>query len=285
MQSVNEEMQSTNEELETSKEELQSVNEELATVNNELQAKVLDLSRSNNDMKNLLSGTGIGTIFVDHHLRILRFTPTVAALISLIETDVGRPVDQIRSNLNGYDHLATDIRTVLGNLIPKELEVQTTSGEWYLLRIRPYRTLENVIEGAVITFTEISLIKKAQAALKHSETLRRLAVVVHDSRDAILVLDMTGHILAWNPGAERMYGWSEDEALKMNIRDLTAVIDREHVFAAILQQCQSGTMEPLRTNRIAKDGRTVPVSLVVSALVNDAGETYAIATTARRAAS
>ncbi len=285
MQSVNEEMQSTNEELETSKEELQSVNEELATVNNELQAKVLDLSRSNSDMKNLLSGTGIGTIFVDHQLRILRFTPTVTVLIGLIEADVGRPVDQIRSNLNGYDHLATDIRTVLGNLIPKEMEVQTNSGEWHLLRIRPYRTLENVIEGAVITFTEISLIKKAQAALKHSETLRRLAVVVHDSRDAILVLDMTGRILAWNPGAERMYGWSEDEALKMNIRDLTAVIDREHVFAAILQQCQSGTMEPLRTNRIAKDGRTVPVSLVVSALVNDAGETYAIATTARRAAS
>lgn len=285
MQSVNEEMQSTNEELETSKEELQSVNEELATVNNELQAKVLDLSRSNNDMKNLLSGTGIGTIFVDHHLRILRFTPTVAVLISLIETDVGRPVDQIRSNLTGYDRLASDIRAVLGNLIPKELEVQTNSGDWYLLRIRPYRTLENVIEGAVITFTEISLIKKAQAALKHSETLRRLAVVVHDSRDAILVLDMTGRILAWNPGAERMYGWSEEEALKMNIRELTPVGEREQAFAAILQQCQSGTMEPLRINRIAKDGRTVPMSVIVSALVNDAGETYAIATTSRRAAS
>ncbi len=139
MQSVNEEMQSTNEELETSREELQSVNEELATVNNELQAKVVDLSRSNNDMKNLLSGTGIGTIFVDHLLRILRFTPTVSALINLIETDVGRPLDQIRSNLAGYDHLAADIREVLESLVPKELEVQTNSGEWYLLRIRPYQ--------------------------------------------------------------------------------------------------------------------------------------------------
>ena len=110
MQSVNEEMQSTNEELETSKEELQSVNEELATVNGELQAKVVDLSRSNNDMKNLLGGTGIGTIFVDHLLHILRFTPTVAALMNLIETDVGRPVDQIRSNLVGYDRLAWTLR-------------------------------------------------------------------------------------------------------------------------------------------------------------------------------
>jgi two-component system CheB/CheR fusion protein len=281
MQSVNEELQSTNEELETSKEELQSVNEELGTVNNELQAKVVDLSRSNNDMKNLLSGTGIGTIFVDHLLRILRFTPTVSALINLIETDVGRPVDQIRSNLAGYDHLAADVREVLESLVPKELEVQTNMGEWYLLRIRPYRTLENVIEGAVITFTEISVMKKAQAALRDSEALRRLAVVVRDAREAILVQDMTGRILAWNPGAERMYGWSEAEALAMNIRDLMPESEREQVLAAVRQQCQAGVLEPQRQQRTTKDGRTVEVSLVVSALVNDAGETYAIATTER----
>jgi two-component system, chemotaxis family, CheB/CheR fusion protein len=281
MQSVNEEMQSTNEELETSREELQSVNEELATVNNELQAKVVDLSRSNNDMKNLLSGTGIGTIFVDHLLRILRFTPTVSALINLIENDVGRPVDQIRSNLAGYDHLAADIREVLESLVPKELEVKTNAGEWYLLRIRPYRTLENVIEGAVITFTEISIMKKAQAALRDSEALRRLAVVVRDARDAILVQDMTGRILAWNPGAERMYGWSEAEALAMNVRELMPEGEREQALATVRQLCQAGVLEPQRQQRIAKDGRNIQVSLVVSALVNDAGETYAIATTER----
>jgi two-component system CheB/CheR fusion protein len=281
MQSVNEELQSTNEELETSKEELQSVNEELGTVNNELQAKVVDLSRSNNDMKNLLSGTGIGTIFVDHLLRILRFTPTVSALINLIETDVGRPVDQIRSNLAGYDRLAPDVREVLESLVPKELEVQTNTGEWYLLRIRPYRTLENVIEGAVITFTEISIMKKAQAALRDSEALRRLAVVVRDARDAVLVQDMTGRILAWNPGAERMYGFSEAEALTMNIRDLMPESEREQVLAAVRQQCQAGVLEPQRQQRVAKDRRTVQVSLTVSALVNDAGEMYAIATTER----
>jgi two-component system CheB/CheR fusion protein len=281
MQSVNEELQSTNEELETSKEELQSVNEELGTVNNELQAKVADLSRSNNDMKNLLSGTGIATIFVDHLLRILRFTPTVSALIKLIETDVGRPVDQIRSNLAGYDHLAADVREVLESLVPKELEVQTNAEEWYLLRIRPYRTLENVIEGAVITFTEISIMKKAQAALRDSEALRRLAVVVRDARDAILVQDMTGRILAWNPGAERMYGWSEAEALAMNIRELMPESEREQALATVRQQCQAGVLEPQRQQRIRKDGRTLHVSIIVSALVNDAGETYAIATTER----
>jgi two-component system CheB/CheR fusion protein len=285
MQSINEEMQSTNEELETSKEELQSVNEELATVNQELQTKVADLSRSNNDMKNLLSGTGIGTIFVDHLLRILRFTPSVVALINLIEADVGRPVDQIRSNLVGYDRLAMDIGEVLEGLVPKELEVQTISGEWYLLRIRPYRTLENVIEGAVITFTEISAIKQAQAALRDSEALRRLAVVVRDASDAILVQDMTGRILAWNPRAETMYGWSEAEALTMNIRDLLPERDREQVLADVRKQCHAGALEPLHIQRMGKDGRTVPVSVIVSPLVNNQGELYAMATTERGVAS
>ena len=281
MQSVNEEMQSTNEELETSKEELQSVNEELATVNSELQAKVSDLSRSNNDMKNLLSGTGIGTIFVDHRLRILRFTPTVSVLINLIETDVGRPVDQIRSNLASYDHLAADVKEVLNTLVPKELEVQTNSGEWYLLRFRPYRTLENVIEGAVITFTEITAMKSAQLALRDSEVLRRLAVVVRDSRDAILVQNMKGSILAWNPGAEKMYGWTEAEALSMNIRDLMPEADREKALALERHVYEAGDLEPKRTQRVAKNGRTLKVAFIVSALVNDAGETYAIATTER----
>jgi two-component system CheB/CheR fusion protein len=281
MQSVNEEMQSTNEELETSREELQSVNEELATVNNELQAKVADLSRSNNDMKNLLSGTGIGTIFVDHLLRILRFTPTVSALINLIETDVGRPVDQIRSNLVGYDHLAADIKEVLESLVPKEQEVQTHTGDWYLLRIRPYRTLENVIEGAVITFTDCTAMKNAQAALRDSEALRRLAVVVRDGRDAILVQDLTGRILAWNPGAERMYGWSEAEALAMNIRDLMPESEREQALATLQQQSGAGVLEPQRQQRIAKGGRTLQVLVIACPLVNDTGETYAIATTER----
>jgi two-component system CheB/CheR fusion protein len=281
MQSVNEEMQSTNEELETSKEELQSVNEELATVNNELQAKVTDLSRSNNDMKNLLSGTGIATVFVDHLLRILRFTPTVSALINLIETDVGRPLDQIRSNLTGYDQLAADVKEVLDTLVPKELEVQTKTGEWFLLRIRPYRTLENVIEGAVITFTEISIVKQAQAALRDTEGIRRLAVVVRDSRDAILVQDLSGRILAWNPGAERMYGWSETEALTMNVRDLMPETGREDALVSLRQLCQRGTLEPQRVVRKTKDGRTLTVSLVAAALVDKAGETYAIATTER----
>ena len=115
MQSVNEELQSTNEELETSKEELQSVNEELATVNAELQTKVADLSRANNDMNNLLAGTGIGTLFVDQQLRIPRFTPAATQVINLIQTDVGRPVGHIVSNLVGYDRLVEDVQSRAGH--------------------------------------------------------------------------------------------------------------------------------------------------------------------------
>jgi two-component system, chemotaxis family, CheB/CheR fusion protein len=173
MQSMNEELQSTNEELETSKEELQSVNEELATVNSELQIKVADLSRSNNDMNNLLAGTGIGTVFVDHRLRILRFTPSATRMINLIQSDVGRPVSHIVSNLVGYDSLIADTQAVLDTLVPRETEVQTAEGKWYAMRIQVYRTLENVIEGAVITFVEITEMKRAEAALQESETLFR----------------------------------------------------------------------------------------------------------------
>ena len=163
MQSINEELQSTNEEMETSKEELQSVNEELSTVNVELQSKVAELSQANNDMNNLLAGTGVGTIFVDHSLQIKRFTPTVTQLINLIPTDVGRPVGHIVANLKDYAGLTSDVQKVLDTLVPIEREVQSTAGKWFLLRIHPYRTLENVVEGAVITFTDVSDMKQARA--------------------------------------------------------------------------------------------------------------------------
>ncbi|MEI7929612.1 MAG: CheR family methyltransferase, partial [Verrucomicrobiales bacterium] len=206
MQSVNEELQSTNEELETSKEELQSINEELATVNAELQLKVVDLSRANNDMNNLLAGTGIGTVFVDHQLRILRFTPDAAAITNLILSDVGRPLVHIVSNLVGYEQLLADVKSVLQTLASVEREVQTGDGKWFTMRILPYRTLDNVIEGAVISFFDISEMVQTREALHAANEQHRLAVVVHDASDAITVKDLEGRILAWNPGAVRLYG-------------------------------------------------------------------------------
>ena len=281
MQSVNEELQSTNEELETSKEELQSINEELATVNTELQTKVVDLSRANNDMNNLLAGTGIGTVFVDHSLRILRFTPAVTEIINLILSDVGRPVGHIVSNLVGYDCLVLDAQTVLKTLIPKEVDVLTTQGKSYTLRILPYRTLDNVIEGAVITFVEITEIVRTRETLRKANELLRLAVVVRDAFDAITVQDLDGRIIAWNPGAERMYGWTELEALQMNVRDRIPAELHDQALARVHQLSQAETLETYQTQRICKDGSLKEVSLTSTALVNASGLTYAIATTER----
>jgi two-component system CheB/CheR fusion protein len=281
MQSVNEELQSTNEELETSKEELQSVNEELATVNSELQTKVVDLSRANNDMNNLLAGTGIATVFVDFSLRILRYTPATTKIINLILSDLGRPVGHIVSNLVGYDSLVRDVQAVLDSLIPYEVEVQAIEGRWYTLRIQPYRTLENVIEGAVITFVDITEVKKMREALRRQSDQLRLAVVVRDAYDAIIAQDLHGRIIAWNPGAVRLYGWSEAEALAMNIGDLIPEELREKALATIHQLSRADILEPYLTQRIAKDGTTIEVQLTSTALLSATGQIYAVSTTER----
>jgi two-component system CheB/CheR fusion protein len=281
LQSTNEELQSSNEELETSKEELQSVNEELATVNSELQTKVTDLSRVSSDMNNLLAGTGIGTVFVDHALRIQRFTPAVTQLINLIRSDVGRPLGHIASNLLGYDRLVTDVQDVLDTLTPKEVEVHTHTGGDYLLRIRPYRTLENVIEGAVITFLEITEQKRAQAVLLEHEALRRMAAVMRDSRDAIIVHDLNGRILAWNRQASKLYGYSEAEALALNIRSLIADDQREAALGVLYRLMQSEVIEPFAARRISKASKAIEISLTVTALLNESGEVYAVFSTER----
>ena len=281
LQSVNEEMQSTNEELETSKEELQSVNEELSTVNTELQTKMLDLTRVNNDMNNLLSGTGIATVFVDHQLRIMRFTPTATEIINLIPADAGRPVSHIVSNLVGYDRLVADAQAVLDTLIHKEVEVQTTAGRWYTLHIQPYRTLSNVIEGAVMTFAEITGRKRVEEALRKANDQLRLAVVVRDAYDAITVQDLEGRTIAWNPAATRLYGWTEQEALAMNVRDRIPEPLREGALATLVKLSRAEILEPYHTRRLTKTGATLEVSVISTALANEMGKMYAVATTER----
>ena len=281
MQSVNEELQSTNEELETTKEELQSVNEELTTVNAELQTRVTELTRANNDKTNLLAGTGIATVFVDHQLRIMRFTPTATAIINLIPGDVGRPVGHIVSNLPDYDGLVADVQAVMNTLVPKEADVRSAEGRWYRLRIQPYRTIDNVIEGAVITFVEVTETKRAQEALAKANDLLRLAVVVRDSNDAVTVQDMEGRTLAWNPAAVRMYGWTEAEALTMNVRERIPEGLRKDALAQLQQLSQARILEAYPTQRIAKNGAVMEVSIVSTAMVNESGQMYAIATTER----
>lgn len=175
----------TCEELDASKEELQLVNEELSRVNTELEKKMRDLSQVNNDMLNLLAGTNIATVFVDHSVCILRFTPRAKEIINLIPSDMGRPLAHIVSNLEGYDSLVADAQAVLNTLIPMELEVQTKQHKWYKLNIQPYRTIDNKIEGAVITFFDIIEMVQIREALRKANDKQRLAVVVRDAHAAI----------------------------------------------------------------------------------------------------
>ncbi|WP_409673513.1 chemotaxis protein CheB [Nitrincola lacisaponensis] len=165
LQSTNEELQSTNEELTTSKEEMQSLNEELQTVNVELQSRVDDLSRVNDDMQNLLNSTEIATIFLDSHLHIRRFTKQATQIIKLIPADIGRPLSDLASHLH-YPDLAKDAAQVLSTLIVSEKQVSAHYERWFNVRIMPYRTMQNLINGVVITFIDISVAKHLEAELR-----------------------------------------------------------------------------------------------------------------------
>jgi two-component system CheB/CheR fusion protein len=187
MQSTNEELQSSNEELETSKEELQSINEELVTVNSELQAKIGQLADMQNDMKNLLDNVQIGIIFLDQHLIIRRFTRDATLIYRLAASDMGRALSYIKSELESEDLLDT-VRQVLDNLIPIEREVKTLSGNWYLARVQPYRTLDNMIDGVVLTFTNITERTRATQVLETrllaegiAKTVREPLIVLNDA--------------------------------------------------------------------------------------------------------
>jgi two-component system CheB/CheR fusion protein len=167
LQSTNEELQSTNEELTTSKEEMQSLNEELQTVNLELQTKVNDFMQANSDMKNLLNSTEIATLFLDRNFNIRRFTDTLTKIIKLRHSDVGRPFTDMVSDLK-YPEIVNDAREVLRSLVFKESDLETNDKRWFKVRIMPYRTLDERIDGLVITFIDITLSKKLEAELKES---------------------------------------------------------------------------------------------------------------------
>jgi chemotaxis methyl-accepting protein methylase len=169
LQSSNEELQSTNEELTTSKEEMQSLNEELQTVNAELQSKLDELSGTNNDMKNLLNSTDIATVFLDNDLRVRRFTLQAQTIIKLIPSDVGRPITDLASDLL-YPELVTDAQEVLRTLVFSEKSIGTKDDRWFTVRVMPYRTMDNRINGVVITYADITAAKKVEAALRERQS-------------------------------------------------------------------------------------------------------------------
>jgi len=210
LQSTNEELQSTNEELTTSKEEMQSLNEELQTVNAELQAKVDDYSRVNNDMKNLLNSTEIATLFLDKELNIRRFTLQATKIFKLIKSDIGRPFTDQVSDLS-YPELAEDAREVLRTLIFIQKEIPAVDGRWFLVRIMPYRTFDDRIDGLVITFINISEHKRIEQKLLESEKKNR--ILLSATSEVKIVLADDSSVLDLSPEAESFFGKKREECI------------------------------------------------------------------------
>ena len=241
VQSANEELQSINEELETSKEEIQSSNEELATVNEELHNRNFELSQSNNDLINLLSSVQMAIVMVDPGLRIRRFTPMAERMINLIPADVGRPIKDLNLQIEIPD-LERRLEEVIDTVSVKEYEVRDKQGRWHSLRLRPYRTLENKIDGAVIVLIDVD-------ALKHQdETLRRQAELLEHAYEPITIWSFdTGVISYWNRAAEETYGYTQVQALGQTTRELLLTSGAKEIFRTALESQGRWTGELLHT--------------------------------------
>ena len=231
-QSTNEELQSANEELATSREEMQSLNEETITVNSELCAKIEQLNGMQNDMNNLLESINAGTLFLDHQLVIRRYTREAVKIYRLIATDIGRPLGDIKSNIEGED-VQAELQAVLDTLIPCEREVRTIDGAWYLARIQPYRTLDNGIEGIVLTFTEVTNFKLASEAVKRSEA--HLATAQEMAHLGNWELDVATGLVRWSGELFKIFG-RPPVTTAMSLQDALRSLsqeDRQRVTTAI----------------------------------------------------
>jgi two-component system CheB/CheR fusion protein len=217
LQSTNEELQSTNEEMETAKEELQSLNEELVTVNAELGAKNERLAEMQSDLKNLLDNTDGGTIFLDGRLVIKRFTRQAATVYRLVASDVGRPLGDIKSNIEG-DDLVAEAHGVLDSLVPREKQVRTIGQEQYRVRIIPYRTLDNVIEGVVLAFTDITKLKKVEADAQAARDYAR--GIVDTIREPLIVLDGGLTVISASRSFYRLFGVAQEHTVGRHFYEL-----------------------------------------------------------------
>jgi two-component system CheB/CheR fusion protein len=238
LQSTNEELQSTNEELTTSKEEMQSLNEELQTVNIELQTKVSDYVQANNDMKNLLNSTDVATLFLDKELNIRRFTDPLTHIFKVRNTDIGRPFTDLVTDLQ-YPKIGLDAKEVIKTLIYVEKSTVTTDGRWFDIKIMPYRTLDDHIDGLVLTFNDVTKFKKMEVELKEAnEKLQksketRYRKLFETAKDGILILDAeTGQITDVNPFLVELLGYSREQFVEKAIwnigffKDIVANVDK-----------------------------------------------------------
>jgi two-component system CheB/CheR fusion protein len=218
LQAINEELRSATEELETSKEELQSVNEELTTVNQEYREKIEELGRANSDLQNLMASTDIGTIFLDRALQIKLYTPPAEELFNVFGGDIGRPLQHFTHKLD-YDSLPADAQEVLRTLQTIEREVHSSNGCWYLARLRPYRTLDDKIDGVVLTFVDITSRRWVEEQLREQAARLREQAEIVDLGD-LMVRDADDRIVLWSAGCERLYGYTREEALGKDVHEL-----------------------------------------------------------------
>jgi two-component system, chemotaxis family, CheB/CheR fusion protein len=238
LQSINEEYKSTLHQLETSREELQSVNEELRSVNDELSAKVREVSRTSSDLENLMAATDIGTLFLDRQLRIRRFTPALSRIFNIVAVDEGRPAAHVTHNLE-YDELLTDCEAVLQTLRPLAREVCDGAGHHYLMRITVYRTEGDAVAGVVITFTDISASRRAQAELRRREQLFR--VLVDATAQIVWSADATGTVTEDSPSWRAFTGQAEHDWIGDGWLDMVHPDDREGAAACWAATLLAGT--------------------------------------------
>jgi len=264
-QSVNEELHSTVEELEISKEELQSTNEELHTVNAELNNRADSLVRSNSDLANLFDSTSIATLFLDNGSHIRRFTPAITDIFNVRQGDEGRLISDFASRLAG-SALTQDIAKVLRDLGSLEREAESTDGATtYLVRVKPYRDLNNVIDGVVITLIDISERKKLERDQAH------LAAIVASSEDAIISHDLEGTITSWNAGAEKIYGYTAREMIGQPMSTLLDDVQIDEWPANLARLRQGKPVTDIDISRVTKDDREIYVSLTISPMRDTQG--------------
>jgi two-component system CheB/CheR fusion protein len=266
--SANEELQSANEELQTSKEELQSVNEELETINAELSTKVEELDLANSDLRNLFQSTQIPTLFLDSELRIKRFTAAATHVFRLIDADVGRPISDVASRFEG--DLTADFQEVFRTLVPHERQVKLReSPETYLLRVLPYRRLDNVIDGLVVTCMDVTELNRAL------DVKGRLAAIVESSQDAIVGWSLDGTISTWNPAATRMFGYTAEEATGQPISLILSAGQQQELDDLAVRLRNGEAVAPFESVRRRKDGQPLHVSVAISPVMSPAARPVA----------
>jgi two-component system CheB/CheR fusion protein len=213
-------------------------------------------------------------VFVDRRLRIARFTPAATPVINLIASDVGRPLEHVASNIVGYDRMVDDIAAVLEHLAPREAEVHVKSGAWYLMRIRPYRTMDNVIEGAVVTFVDISERKQAEESLRRSQ--ERLNAFINQAYAGVCEIDLDGRLRFANDRLCEMLGYSRAELLEKSLADITEPEDLERVRERFAALARGGTEAQVERAYVCRNGSRLRVIERVSALRDAGGATASL---------